>query len=311
MNTPSFESQGWLDRYRPWQKIAEPLFWVVFFCANNVFNSVISWIDVEHGTRGFLAWEPITWEWSSGLMLILLVPAVIAFERRFPLRVELLRQNIPFHLAASAVFSVVHVVGMVGLRKIVYATHQRSYDFGDWPRELAYEYLKDFRTYFLILVLLILYRLVLLRMQGEARLLDAPDTGAPVEAIDRPERFLVRKLGKEFLLPAAEIEWLQAMGNYVNLRVRGRDYPLRTTMADIENRLDPGRFVRVHRSHMVNLDCVAEIEPVDSGDARVKMRDGTIIPASRRYRQNLRPVSTNAGINAGINSGRELVQENS
>ena len=301
MNTPSFESQRWLDCYKPWQKIAEPAFWVVFFCANNVFNSVISWIDVEHGTRGFLAWEPITWEWSSGLMLILLVPVVIAFERRFPLRVDVLRQNIPFHLAASVVFSVVHVLGMVGLRKVVYAVNQRSYDFGDWPRELAYEYLKDFRTYFLILVLLILYRLVLLRMQGEARLLDAPDTGAPVEEIDRPERFLVRKLGKEFLLPAAEIEWLQAMGNYVNLRVRGRDYPLRTTMADIENRLDPGRFVRVHRSHMVNLDCVAEIEPVDSGDARVKMRDGTIIPASRRYRQNLRPVSTHAGINASIN----------
>ena len=80
-----------------------------------------------------------------------------------------------------------------------------------------------------------------MRLQGEARLLAEPDEGPPVEPVDRPERFLVRKLGKEFLINASEIEWLQASGNYVNLRVRGRDYPLRSTMAAIEERLDPPR----------------------------------------------------------------------
>ena len=107
--------------------------------------------------------------------------------------------------------------------------------------------------------------------------------------MERPERFLVRKLGKEFLVAAADIEWLQASGNYVNLHVRGRDYPLRTTMAALEQRLDPARFVRVHRSYMVNLDCVGEIEPLDTGDARIAMRDGTTIPCSRTYRDALRP----------------------
>jgi DNA-binding LytR/AlgR family response regulator len=103
---------------------------------------------------------------------------------------------------------------------------------------------------------------------------------------------LVKKLGKEFLLPAAEVEWLQAWGNYVNLRVRGRDYPLRSTMAEIETRLNPQRFVRVHRSYIVNLDCVEVIEPLDSGDARAKMRDGGMLPVSRRYRENLRRVAS-------------------
>ena len=109
-----------------------------------------------------------------------------------------------------------------------------------------------------------------------------------MEPIERPERFLVRTLGKEFLLPAAEVEWLQAWGNYVNLRVRGHDYPLRSTMAAVEARLDPARFVRVHRSYIMNLDYLQQIEPLDSGDARACMRDGGVVPVSRRYRDNLR-----------------------
>ncbi|WP_133501000.1 LytTR family DNA-binding domain-containing protein, partial [Cognatilysobacter terrigena] len=92
----------------------------------------------------------------------------------------------------------------------------------------------------------------------------------------------------EFLVPAADIEWLQASGNYVNLRVRGRDYPLRSTMAQIEERLDPATFRRVHRSYMVNLDRVERIEPIDSGDARIVMQDGATVPCSRRYRAALR-----------------------
>ncbi|WP_346950161.1 LytTR family DNA-binding domain-containing protein, partial [Dyella sp.] len=119
-------------------------------------------------------------------------------------------------------------------------------------------------------------------------LLAEPDEGPPVEPVERPERFLVRKLGKEFLVNASEIEWLQASGNYVNLHVRGRDYPLRSTMAGIEERLDARRFLRVHRSFAINLDYLAEIEPLDAGEARLRMRDGAVVPCSRRYRSQLR-----------------------
>lgn len=74
-----------------------------------------------------------------------------------------------------------------------------------------------------------------------------------MEPLDRPERFLVRKLGRDFLVATADIEWIQASGNYVNLHVRGHDYPLRSTMAAIEAKLDPAVFVRIHRSYLVNL----------------------------------------------------------
>lgn len=66
-----------------------------------------------------------------------------------------------------------------------------------------------------------------------------------------------------------------------------RTYPLRSTMAALEQRLDPGRFRRVHRSFAVNLDFVAEIEPLDTGDARIRMASGAVVPCSRRFRANL------------------------
>ena len=221
-------------------------------------------------------------------MFLALLPAVIAFERRWPFRFDTWRHSLLLHLLASVPISLIHVGGMIMLRKLAYSIEGQYYDFGPWWANFGYEYLKDVRTYFGIIAMLALYRLWLLRLKGEAKLLAAPDEGEPVEPVERPERFLVRKLGKEFLLNASEIEWLQASGNYVNLHVRGRDYPLRVTMAGIEERLDSARFVRVHRSYFVNLDYLAEIEPLEAGDARLQLRDGAKIPCSRRYRGALR-----------------------
>jgi hypothetical protein len=279
-------------RLQRWRGVLEPAFWILFLCSQAAVNSWIAWVDSggPAGLRPF--WEPATWEWSSHLVILALLPALLAFERRVPLRLVLLRRNLPWHLLATVVFSLVHVGAMVAIRKLVYLSQHQIYDFGFGWRVLAYEYLKDARTYFVLLIFIGFYRLLMLRWQGEATLLEAPDAGAPVEPVERPERFLVQKLGKEFLLPAAEIEWLQAWGNYVNLRVRGHDYPLRATMVSIEQRLDPRRFTRVHRSYIVNLDFVVEIEPLESGDARAKLRDGTAIPVSRRYRGELRRAST-------------------
>lgn len=246
-------------------------------------------------SAGFDWWEPVVWEFSSAAVLFALVPAQLAFERRFPFRSDRWRRVLPWHLLATVPYSLIHVLGMVGLRQVAYDAVGEVYRFGYWPTGLLYEYLKDVRTYALVLGLVYLYRLLLLRLQGEARLLGAPDTGPPVEPVERPERFLVRKLGTEFLVSARDIEWLEAAQNYVNLHVRGRVYPLRSTMAGIEERLDPSRFVRVHRSYIVNLDFLVQIDPLDTGDARLVLKDGTRIPCSRRYRHALRARGEGAG----------------
>lgn len=277
-----------------WRSAWESLFWVAMTVVNGSANSATVLMDIHRVGLRFADWEPAVWEWSSGLMVLTLVPAMVWFTGRFPLHWDTWRRYLPLYLAGSIVFSLIHVLGMVALRHLAYDALGSRYDFGSWPRELAYEYLKDVRGFAMLATLMSCYRFIIRRLQGEATLLGAPDEGEPVEPVERPDRFLVRKLGRDFLIAAEDIEWLQAAGNYVNLRVRGHDYPLRSTIAGIEARLDAARFVRIHRSYIVNLGLVASIEPQDSGDARVHLRDGTGLPCSRRYREQLRARAASA-----------------
>jgi DNA-binding LytR/AlgR family response regulator len=281
----------WLARYQPWRRQAEVAFWVVVLGVQLLFNAVVTTIDLHRFDPAFPFWHPLLWEFTSALMIGLLIPVLVAFERRFPLRWGSLRAHLPLHLLGTLGFCTIHVLGMIGLRKAIYALLNESYNVRSWTATFGYEYLKDVRTYLLILVAIWSYRLVLLRMQGEARVLDAPEPAADAlpspEPAPRPERFLVRKLRKEFLIAAGDIEWLQAQGNYIGLHVNGHDYLLRSTLEGFLEQLDPARFVRVHRSYAVNLDRIAEIEPLDAGDAKLKMKDGSSVPCSRRYRDAL------------------------
>jgi hypothetical protein len=278
-----------MARYAPWRPWVEIGGWTAFYGLNALFNSVTVTMDIHRVHVDFADWEPWAWEWTSCIVLLLLVPAVLAFERRFPLQRDTWTVNWRWHVLGSVGFSVIHVIGMVLLRHAAYSAMGTRYDFGNWLTEFGYEYLKDVRTYAGMLATIYLYRLLLLRLQGEARLLDAPDDDTPpLESVERPERFLVRKLGREFLVAAREVEYVQASGNYVNLHMHGRDYPLRSTIGGVEERLDPTRFLRVHRSYILNLDHLASIEPLDTGDARLHLRDGSSLPCSRRYRAVLR-----------------------
>ncbi|KAB8044052.1 LytTR family DNA-binding domain-containing protein [Janthinobacterium aquaticum] len=280
-----------LQRYQLWRRVAEPGFWIALYLLQASVNSWLVLLDLRRAGLSTPWWQVAVWEWSSNLVLLALVPAVVLAGQMRPLQLVFQRQNLRFHLAVSVAYSLVHVAAMVALRKLAYWSQGSSYDFGNWWHELPYEYVKDVRAYFMVLLVVGFYRLLLMRWQGEATLLAEPDEGPAVEPVEQPERFLVRKLGKDFLLPAADIEWLQAWGNYVNLHVRGHDYPLRSTMAAIERRLDPACFVRVHRSYIVNLAFVQSIVPLDSGDARASLSTGSEVPVSRRYRDALKKVS--------------------
>jgi len=281
-----------LERYLRHRHAWEIGLWSLFYGVQASFNTGVVILELGRSRAGVAGWQPMVWEFSSNSVLLALLPLLVAFDRRYPLRFDCWRANLPLHVLGSIGYSVLHVVAMVLIRKLAYGVAGSTYNFGNWPRELLYEYLKDVRAYFYCLAILYAYRFVLLRLQGEASLLMAPDVGLPVEPIERPARFLVRKLGKEFLVAADDIEWLAAEGNYVNLHLKGRLYPLRSTMAAIEPRLDPARFLRIHRSYIINLEHLAEIEPNETGDARLKLRDGTQLPCSRRYLPALRARGT-------------------
>jgi hypothetical protein len=282
-----------LPRYRPWRRWVEIGSWAAFFLTNATFGAIVSRMDLQRAGVAHAAWEPWVWEFSSNLVLLALMPLVAWMGRRFPIHLDTWRRNLPWHLLASVVYSLLHVVAMVGLRMLAYASQGDSYEFGPWLREFGYEYMKDLRTYLLISLIIAFYHRLLLLLQGEARVLDRADSEADNDtdtdrAAQRPERFLVRKLGREFLINSAEIEWARAAGNYVNLNLHGREYPLRSTIGRLEEQLDPGRFLRVHRSVIVNLDRIASIEPLDTGEARLHLHGGAMLPCSRSYRSALR-----------------------
>ena len=103
--------------------------------------------------------------------------------------------------------------------------------------------------------------------------------------MDRDTRRLVVKSGGRILiLQADEIEWVEAAANYVSVRTAGRDCLVRDTMNSFEKRLPENKFLRIHRSIIVNVDRIRELEPCNSGEYILTMRDGKQLPVGRSYR---------------------------
>jgi two-component system LytT family response regulator len=100
-------------------------------------------------------------------------------------------------------------------------------------------------------------------------------------------RLPVRTGGRTVFVDLGAVDWLEAADNYVRLHVRQREYLVRETLAALESQLDPERFVRIHRSAIVQADRVAEIRPTSHGDAEVALRDGTRLSVSRTFRDRL------------------------
>ncbi|MCG3118258.1 MAG: Transcriptional regulatory protein BtsR [bacterium] len=100
-------------------------------------------------------------------------------------------------------------------------------------------------------------------------------------------RLVVKSGGRVFFLKTAEIDWIEAADYYVYLHVGGKSHLLRETMNTLEKQLDPRKFQRLHRSTIVNLDRLKELQPHTHGDYTVTLQDGTALKLSRSYRPKL------------------------
>jgi len=100
-------------------------------------------------------------------------------------------------------------------------------------------------------------------------------------------RILVKSSGEIFFLKAEEIDWIEAEGDYMKFHVSGKTHLMRETMARLEARLDPKRFVRIHRSTIVNIDRVRKLSPSFAGDYTVVLQDGTKLKLSRGFHDRM------------------------
>jgi two-component system LytT family response regulator len=101
------------------------------------------------------------------------------------------------------------------------------------------------------------------------------------------ERLVIKMNGHIFFVRAEEIDWLEAEGNYVRLHTGKESYLLRDTISALESQLDPKRFVRVHRSAIVNIDRIQELQPWFHGEYRIILREGVQLTLSRSYKEKL------------------------
>jgi two-component system LytT family response regulator len=114
----------------------------------------------------------------------------------------------------------------------------------------------------------------------------APAVAAPAGA-RHAERLLIRKEQRTYMLPLSTVSWMESSGNYVVLHAGSERHELRETLTALEARLDPARFVRVHRRIVVAMDAIRELQPWFGGDQVLILKDGTRLKVSRSYREHL------------------------
>jgi two-component system LytT family response regulator len=103
----------------------------------------------------------------------------------------------------------------------------------------------------------------------------------------RLDRLVVKSGGTTRFLRVVDIDWIEAAGVYVNLHAGGKELLYRATLNDLVEKLDPMRFVRVHRSAIVNIESILHLEPISHGEFEVVLKNGSRLRISRTYRAQL------------------------
>lgn len=233
--------------------------------------------QLGYGKSDFLL---ISEQVTSGIAVLLMIPFVVRWLRLFPIEVDKWASSIIGHTAGTVLFAFGHFTLMIALRIPWFTLHDRDYVWRPgFVDNLLVEYQKDIKIYLGILAVLVAYRLF---RRSQSRQ-DAPPVG----------RLLVQTRSGEQLLKFDDIDYIEAARNYVSVYSGGREFIVRDTMVNIENRIRSGPFARCHRSFIVNTDKVRELRAVDSA-RRIVLTDDSEIPLGRRYKDTFTEVLTGA-----------------
>jgi len=276
-----------LEHFQKYQSWYEKAFITAFFFINATIlaTSIIMEDTRRSGELPYEIWKPFALEFSSAIVIILLFPALARLLDKFPLNWNNLKRSIAIYFIASLLFSAIHIMGMVIIRELIFWSQGLDYQTGGLIFELVYEYRKDVWAFIFLLAFIVSYRFILSRLQGEASLVNEGEDESESKICDR---LLVKKLGKEFIVRVQDIEWLESSGNYVNLHIKGRIYPARTTISGLIKKITDQGFCRIHRSYAINLDEVDSITPQSSGDSEITLKNGKVLNLSRSYKEDFR-----------------------
>ena len=237
------------------------------------FNALNIAVEYARSGRPVALWEPLVWEGSSGVFFLAVSPLVTALTRHiWPTRPPW-APKIALHAIAAIGVSLTHVLAIGGARWGVYRLVGGYYDplgpLGNWPYELR----KDVLVYAAMVAIYVVWRS--LRDRGDS-------TAAPSADV-----LEVRDGARRHFVPVAEVVWVEAAGNYVELHRGGTGLLHRASLSEMQRRLQADGFVRIHRSRLVRREAVAAVESKPTGDFVVRLRDGRELAGSRRYRRPL------------------------
>ncbi len=235
----------------------------------NSFSVTDEW---RHRGRPLAFVEPLIWETSSIIVLMSLAPLFMALVRRvWPLDRPWSR-TAAVYVPAGIAYSLIHVIGMGVLRWAAYAVAGDHYDAFAPLRDFIYEFRKDALAFTAFVALYVIW---LVRR--------TPQVAAAAE----PGSIEVRDGARRHFVPLAEVAFIEAAGNYVELH-RGRTPILhRAPLSEMERQLQGQGFVRIHRSRIVQRARIDQVESKPSGDYVVRLADGRELAGSRRYRRPL------------------------
>jgi len=102
-----------------------------------------------------------------------------------------------------------------------------------------------------------------------------------------PQRFIVKQSGKISFVPIDEIDYLEATGNYIKLVTANGSYLMRETMNNIEKKIEPGKFIRIHRSFIIKTEKIKELKPYFNGEYIVVLKNGKELKSSKTYKNGM------------------------
>lgn len=237
-----------------------------------VVNALTVADDLREAGAAFDAWEPWAWELTSAAFWIAAALPIVAVSRRLRPPALGWPAAVAAHVALSLPVCALHVVWLAATRSAVYwalGTHH-SYDFS--VAHLVYEWRKD---------LLSVAIFAIIAFVGDRWSVAPPIAPLP------PFRLEVRDGGRVQWFAPADIERVEAAGNYVELHTAAGPVLHRATLSGVEADLSGHGFVRIHRSRLVRRDAVTGVRTTPAGDFEANLASGATVAGSRRFRSVL------------------------
>ena len=207
---------------------------------------------------------------TSAVAVLVMVPFLVQWLKLFPPRLNEWPRMVIGHTIGSIFFAFGHFVLMVALRIPWYALNGRTYVWREpFANNLIVEYQKDIKIYIGFVVVISAYQYFRGSKTGQTQ--------------SHGDRMIVQTGTGESVLRLEEIDYLEAARNYVAVHAGGREYVVRDTMVNVFRKLSGGSFARTHRSFIVNIDKIKEIQTFGNGQ-RIILTSGQDVPLSRSYR---------------------------